>query len=160
MNSRTDGPPTDWKEARRLRAWELVQEGWKQKDVAAALGVTGGAVSQWVSKARQGGVPALRRRQHPGGQPKLNDQQRGQIPELLTRGPAAFGFNGEVWTRGRVAQVIEREFGVSYDPSQVGRILRGCGWSRQKPALRSTQRDEDAIQDWRDRRFGELKKTP
>ena len=51
MNSRTDGPPTDWKEARRLRAWELVQEGWKQKDVAAALGVTGGAVSQWVSKA-------------------------------------------------------------------------------------------------------------
>ena len=127
MNSTTDGPPADWKEARRLRAWELVQQGWKQKDVAAALGVTGGAVSQWVSKARQGGVPALRRRQHPGAQPKLNDQQRGQIPELLTRGPAAFGFSGEVWTRGRVAQVIEREFGVSYDPSQVGRILRGCG---------------------------------
>ena len=60
----------------------------------------------------------MRRRQHPGGQPKLNDQQRGQIPELLTRGPAAFGFSREVWTRGRVAQVIEREFGVSYDPSQ------------------------------------------
>ena len=160
MNSTTDEPPTDRKEARRLRAWELVQQGWKQKDVAAALGVTGGAVSQWVSKARQGGVPALRRRQHPGGMSKLNDQQRGQIPELLIRGPAAFGFNGEVWTRGRVAQVIEQEFGVSYDPSQVGRILRGCVWSRQKPALRSTQRDENAIQDWRDRRFTELKKRP
>ena len=118
MNSTTDGPPADWKEARRLRAWELVQQGWKQQDVAAALGVTGGVVSQWVSKARQGGVPALRRRQHPGGQPKLNDQQRGRIPELLTRGPAAFGFSGEVRTRGRVAQVIERAFGVSYDPSQ------------------------------------------
>ena len=102
----------------------------------------------------------MRRRQHPGGMPKLNVQQREQIPELLTRGPAAFGFSGEVWTRGRVAQAIEQEFGVSYDPSQVGRILRGCGWSRQKPALRSTQRDEDAIQDWRDRRFTELKKTP
>ena len=137
-----------------------MQEGWKQKDVAAALGVTGGAVSQWVNKARQGGVPTLRRRQHPGGRPKLNDRQRGQIPELLTRGPAACGLSGEVWTRARVAQVIEREFGVSYDPSQVGRILRGCGWSRQKPALRSTQRDEDAIQDWRDRRCTELKKTP
>ena len=26
----------------------------------------------------------------------------------------------------------------------MGRILRGCGWSRQKPALRSTQRDDAA----------------
>ena len=116
MNSTTGEPPADWKEARRLRAWELVQQGWQQ-DVAAAWGVTEGVVSQWVSKARPGGVPALRR-PHPGGQPKLNDRQRGQIPELLTRGPAAFGFSGEVWTRGRVAQVIEQEFGVSSDPSQ------------------------------------------
>ena len=77
MNITTDKPPNDWKEARRLRAWELVQRGWKQKDVAAALGVTGGAVSQWVSKARQGGVPALRRRRHPGGRAKLDDRQRG-----------------------------------------------------------------------------------
>ncbi len=102
----------------------------------------------------------MRRRTHPGGQPKLNDRQRGQLPELLARGPAAYGFGGEVWTRGRVGQVIEQEFGVSYDPSQVGRILRGCGWSPQKPALRSTQRDEAAIQDWRERRFAELKKRP
>ena len=50
------------------------------------------------------------------------------------------------------------EFGVSYDPSQVGRILKGCGWSLQKPALRATQRDADAIREWRERRFPELKK--
>ena len=160
MDSATEMPPADWKEARRLRAWELVQQGWKQKDVAAALGVTKGAVSQWVSQARQGGVAALRQRKHPGGRPKLNDGQRGQLPGLLARGPGAYGFSGEVWTRGRVAQVIEREFGVSYDTSQVGRILKGCGWSQQKPALRSTQRDEEAIADWRERRFADLKKSP
>ena len=59
MKSATDERPADWKEARRLRAWELVRQGWKQTDVAAALGVTRGAVSQWVSQARQGGVAAL-----------------------------------------------------------------------------------------------------
>ena len=59
MDSATEMPPADWKEARRLRAWELVQQGWKQKDVAAALGVTKGAVSQWVSQARQGGRGGL-----------------------------------------------------------------------------------------------------
>ena len=118
MNSTTDKPPTDWKEARRLRAWELVQQGWKQKDVAAALGVTEGAVSQWVSRARQGGVPALRRRQASWRAAQAERPATGTIPELLTRGPGAFGFSGEVWTRGRVAQVIEREFGVSYGSSQ------------------------------------------
>ena len=64
------------------------------------------------------------------------------------------------WTRGRVPQVIKQEFDVSYDPSQVRRILKGGGWSLQKPALRSIQRDEDAIHDWRERRFAELKKGP
>ena len=149
MDSVRDGKPTDWKEARRLRAWELVQQGWKQQDVAAALGVTGGAVSQWVSKAREGGLSALRRRKPPGGPSKLRDEQRGQLPELLGRGPAAYEFYGEVWTRRRVAQVIEQEFGVSYDPSHVGRILKGGGFSLPKPALRTTLRNEDAILDWR-----------
>ena len=79
---------------------------------------------------------------------------------MLERVPSASEFCGEIWTRRRVAQVIEREFGVSYDPSHVGRILKGCGFSLQKPALRTAQRDEEAIREWRDRHFGELKKRP
>jgi len=53
--------PYDWREGRRVRAWELAQQGWKQKDIAAALGVSGSAVSQWLSRAVEGGVEALRR---------------------------------------------------------------------------------------------------
>jgi transcriptional regulator len=30
----------DWLEGRRKRAWELKQQGWKQQDIAVALGVT------------------------------------------------------------------------------------------------------------------------
>jgi transcriptional regulator with XRE-family HTH domain len=43
---------TNWREGRRLRAWELFQEGWPQQRIAAALGVTKGAVSQWLSRAK------------------------------------------------------------------------------------------------------------
>ena len=39
---------TDLKEYRRFRAWELRQEGWTQRRIAEALGVTQGAVSQWL----------------------------------------------------------------------------------------------------------------
>jgi transposase len=70
-------------EARRLRAWELFQKGWKQSDVAEALGVTRGAASQWISKARKGGVQALRRHKPPGGPSKLSDKQLALLPKLL-----------------------------------------------------------------------------
>jgi predicted transcriptional regulator len=40
-------------EWRRLRAWELWQQGWKQKDIATALGVTKGAESQWIKRSRE-----------------------------------------------------------------------------------------------------------
>jgi predicted transcriptional regulator len=50
----------DWREGRRLRAFELKEQGWKQTEIADALGVTEGAVSQWMKRAREEGVQALR----------------------------------------------------------------------------------------------------
>jgi transposase len=139
---------TDWREYRRLRAWELKQQGWKQKDIAEALGVTPGAVSQWVQRARTGGKEALRGRPAPGQTPRLNADQRGQLPALLAKGAEAYGFRGAVWTRKRVAQVIRREFGVAYSPRHVGRLLKALDWTVQQPEERATQRDEAAIQHW------------
>jgi predicted transcriptional regulator len=44
-----------------LRAFELKQEGWPQQRIADALGVSKGAVSQWMKRAREEGVQALKR---------------------------------------------------------------------------------------------------
>jgi transposase len=150
--------PTDWREVRRLRAWELHEEGWQQCQIAEALGVTAGAVSQWLKRAREGGVDALRARVAPGPTPRLTAEQREQLPELLKRGAEAYGFRGELWTSARVAEVIRREFAVSYHRDHVGRILRECGWSVQKPVRRASQRDEGAIERWRSERWPEVKK--
>jgi transposase len=81
-----------------------------------------------------------------------------RLPQLLAQGAQSFGFQGDLWTQPRVAEVIRREFGVSYDPSQVGRILKQCGLSLQKPLRRATQRDETAIQRWKEERWPVLKK--
>jgi len=151
---------SDWREGRRFRAFELSQLGWKQKDVAAALGVTKGAVSQWLKWVRQGGIEALRRRKAPGAPLKLTSQQRSHLPQLLAQGAQAFGFRGDLWTQPRVAELVRRQFGVSYHPSQIGRILRACGWSRQKPVHRASQRDEAAIQRWREEEWPRIKKKP
>src|SRR5687768_12766795 len=77
----------DWREIRRLHAWELHQLGWSQLRIAEALGVTQGAVSQWLKRFRDGGgIEALRRHPAPGRQAALTDEQFAQIPALIARG--------------------------------------------------------------------------
>ena len=141
--------PRAVREWRRMQALELKQAGWKQRAIATALGVTEGAVSQWLTTARQGGVAALRARSVPGAPSRLTTAQRRQLPEFLWHGAEAYGFAGEVWTCRRVAHVIDEEFGVTYSKSQVSRLLRALDWSPQQPDRRALQRDEAAIARWR-----------
>ncbi|SRR6266487_1834411 len=150
----------DWREERRKRAWELKAQNWQQKDIAAALGVSEGAVSQWLKRGREAGVEALKAHPPKGVVPRLSVEQKAQIPSLLAKGAEAYGFRGDVWTASRVAVVIERTFGVHYHRDHVGRLLREAGWSRQEPIERATQRDEKAIKQWYEERWPTLKKKP
>ncbi len=129
--------PTDWREGRRLRAWELKQQGWTQKAIAAALGVTEGAVSQWMKQARAQGKAGLKRRPPPGAIPRLSDEQ---LSQLLQKGAEAYGFLGDVWTQNRIRAVIKHAFGVDYHRDHIGRLLKAIGWSLQKPIERATER--------------------
>jgi transposase len=156
--TRSSQSARDWKEGRRLRAWELFAAGWKQKDIAAALGVTKGAVSQWIKCARERGTDALGRRLSRGPTPRLTDEQKATIPRLLAQGAASYGFRGDLWTCERVAAVIKREFGVTYHPAHVSRLLKECEWTPQKPIRRSSQRNEQAIAAWASEQWPALKK--
>jgi transposase len=82
-------PPHNWKEARRLQAWHLTPRGWPQRQIAEALGVSEGAVSQWMTRARDVGPEALRRRPPPGAPRRLPPDQLARLPGLWPRGPAA-----------------------------------------------------------------------
>ncbi len=150
----------DWREERRKRAWDLKEQGWQQKQIAVALGVSEGAVSQWLKGGREGGVDALQAHPPKGMTPRLSPEDKAQIPALLARGAEAYGFGGDVWTASRVADVIFRTFGVRYHRDHVGRLLREAGWSRQQPLERATQRNEGAIKAWYDTRWPALKKKP
>lgn len=161
MNRPTTKAPTTWREGRRRRAWELYQQGWRQRQIARALGVSEGAVSQWLTRARQEGEGALQSRPHPGRSPRLAPEQQAHILAVLRQGATACGFRGDRWTQKRVREVIRRECGVTYHPAHVSRLLHGWDWSRQKPARIARQRDEAAIQEWREIRYPALiKKGP
>ena len=160
MEKTLSSQASDWREGRRLRAFELKQRGWKQTEIADALGVSEGAVSQWMKRAREEGVEALRHKPPPGATPRLSEDERARLPELLARGAQAHGFRGAVWTCERVAIVIRKEFGVSYHPAHVSRLLKALRQSLQKPQRRAEQRDEEAIERWKEKKWPSLKKGP
>jgi transposase len=143
---------------RRQRAWELSQKGWKQRTIAEALGVSPGAVSQWLKRGREGGSAALQTRPRTGRPPKLRPEQVNQIVEELARGAPAHGFRGDRWTGRRVAEVIQRTAGVRYHPKSAPRLLRQWRWSPQRPIERATQRHEAAIDSWWQETWPALKK--
>src|ERR1051325_4901248 len=155
---RTPSSPQDWREWRRMRAWELNQEGWTQCEIAAALGVSRAAVSQWLRASAEGGPDTLRSHLRVGPAGKLLPGQRELIADFLWHGAEAYGFRGDFWICARVRQVIKEEFGVDYHEHHVARILKEIGWTSQVPITRAIQRDEEAIRRWRDEVWPALKR--
>jgi transposase len=151
-------PTTDWRERRRFQALDLKRNSWRQESIATSIGVTKGAVSQWMRVARTQGEDALRARPHSGRPAELTPAEKQLIPELLAYGAEAYGFRGEVWTCSRVRKVIEWGLGVSYHKSHVARVLKALHWTPQMPVQRAAQRDEAAITLWRTEVWAALKK--
>jgi len=90
---------------------------------------------------------------------RLDDAGRSRLKEALKKGAGAWGFTTHLWTMERIARVIKRVCGVTYHPRHVGRIMRGLGWSRQRPVRRAVERDEATIVEWGKYRWVEIKKN-
>ncbi|MCC5612428.1 winged helix-turn-helix domain-containing protein [Nostoc sp. CHAB 5834] len=144
--------PSDYELLRR-RCAELKDQDWKQFKIAQALGLTEGWVSRTSKKYRQEGQAGLAWRKPSGPDCRLTDEQIVQLLAELNKGAEHHGFSGSVWTRPRVNDVIKKLFGVSYDPSQVGRIFKKADWSRQKPQKQARQQDPQAVQQWREQKL-------
>jgi transposase len=127
----------------------LKQRGWSQRDIAEALGASSVAVSRWMAEASRGGKDALLASPSPGPPRRLTDQDCLTLEELLAEGATSHGWPNNLWTAGRVAQVIQKHFGVEYHPGHVSRLLKHrLNWTCQRPELYHKDRDDKAIQLW------------
>jgi len=160
MKTTNEYEPQNWREYRRLCAWEMHQQGYKQREIAEALKLTQSAVSRIIARGKAGGLEALRHHKPAGRRAYLRAEQQQQLLTALAQGAEAHGFVGNVWTTGRIAQLIAQRFGVKYHRDSIGPLLRQLGWSAQRPLVRANQRDEAAIEQWVAVTWPELKKEP
>ena len=141
-----------------MRAADLFTKGVSQADIARELEVSHQTVSDWHKQWLVGGKQALKRTGEPGRPRKVTDADLAKVERALEQGPKANGYPTDLWTLARVAEVIEKTTGVNYHPGHVWKVLRRMGWSRQRPARRAAERDDEAIEHWVNDRWPKVKK--
>lgn len=147
-------------EERRLEGGRLLQAGkLSQAETARQLGVSRASVSDWAEKVKKGGMRGLRKRKAIGGVSKLTKEQKQRLKHFLDRGAVACGFSTDRWTLQRVGELIEREFGVSYHPNYLNRLLDKLGFSPQKPLPRAVEQERELVQAWLERDLPRVKKV-
>lgn len=135
-------------ERRRCRAVELLEQGETPALVARILGVRRTSLHRWRRMARQ--ADGLVAKPTSGAKRRLTDTQLGELEQLLLKGAPAHGFPNELWTAARVAQLIQRHFGVRYHPEHVRKLLqRRLSWTSHKPQRRARQRNDKEVERWK-----------
>lgn len=147
-------------ELRRLKAARLFEQGVSQAEVARRCSVSRESARRWHAQWESAGKAGLKKAGRAGRKPRLGPSQLEALRRGLKEGPEVLGYGTGLWTTWRVADLIERQTGLKYHPGHVWRILRSLGWSCQRPTGRATQRDEPAIQRWKQVRWPAIKKKP
>lgn len=147
-------------ERRRYRALALVRQGFSLNETARRVGCNASSVMRWWDTFQRGGKEALKSRPTPGRPPRLAGKQKTRLVQYLLDGAMSHGYQTELWTTLRIAELIQKKFGIRYHRDHVGRLLHSLGWSCQKPERRAIQRKEAAIAEWKRRDWPRIKKTP
>jgi transposase len=156
---RPKGTPKEL-ERTRLKAVAAVLKGERQKDVARIFQIHKSTLCVWMARYREN-PDSLLAKTIPGRTPRLAIGQLQELAGFLMQGPQAFGWQTDLWTCPRVADVIQQKFGVVFHPDHVFRILtEKMGWSFQRPEKVARERDPEKVAAWLGETFPEIKKKP
>ena len=155
--ARRHGTPKELEQL-RLVAARMFEMDRPTKEIATAVGRDEQTVRAWRRVWRASGVGGLAAKPHPGRAPKLSAAQWQAVLSMLLRSPRDFGYDAYLWTTTLMARLIWDRRGVAFHHDYVGEMLHKLGWSCQQPAKRAKERDEAAVQHWRDAIWPDLLK--
>ena len=137
-----------------------VRSGRTQVEAAELFGVSLRSVTRWWTAFERNGNRALyagTRGRRPGEQKALDARQQARLrAAVLGRFPDQLALPGLVWTRGQVAELVKRWFGLTLSRVTVGKYLRSWGLSPQKPVAVAYEKNPEAVQLWLDERYPQI----
>jgi transposase len=133
---------------KRISALLLLGDERPVEMVAQRLGVCTQTIYNWLHAFVLRRWASLRPRKSPGRPPKLSAAQKQRLGELIDAGPQAAGYDTGCWNSALIQDLIEREFGRTYNVHYLAELLRTLGFSYQKARFVSDHLDEARREHW------------
>ena len=127
-------------------------------DIAGSLHVHRSTVHSWIQAWNEHWEAGLLEGHRSGRTSRLADNDKERLWDIIESGPVAYGLNTGVWSSPIIAEVIEDEFGVSYHPGHVRKLLKNLGFSVQRPTTKLVQADPKKQNRWVRYTYPNLKK--
>jgi transposase len=136
----------DARQVRRLLALAAVYDGSSRGEAAALGGMDRQILRDWALRFNADGPDGLIDRKAPGAKSKLTPEQLSAVVRLVEDGPIP-AIHGVVrWRLVDLVGWIYDEFGVSLDPSRLGRLLKGLGYARLSARPKHHAQNEHALE--------------
>jgi transposase len=139
----------DARQVRRLLELAAVYKGLGRGAAAAVGGMDRQILRDWALRFNAEGPEGLIDRKAPGAKPKLTAEQLSAVLRLVEDGPIP-AIHGVVrWRLVDLVGWIYDEYGVSLDPSSLGRILKGLGYARLSAGPKHHSQNPQALEAFR-----------
>lgn len=135
----------DADQTRRLLALAVIYDGGSRGEAAQVGGVGRQIVRDWVARFNVEGPDGLITRKAPGHPPKLNDEQRAELVQIVEAGPDPEVDGVVRWRLLDLADWVWRRFGISLSEATLSRELNALGFAKLSARPRHHAQDKDAI---------------
>ncbi|MCK4660095.1 MAG: winged helix-turn-helix domain-containing protein [Phycisphaerae bacterium] len=146
--------------AKRIHAVLLNHDDYTSGQIMAILKAPRSRVSEWLRNYEQFGYDGLLEGYRPGRPAALSAANQQALADIIESGPVAYGYLSGVWTSPMITRVIQEQFGVTYHPGYVCRLLHTMGFSVQRPKRKLARADPQKQDRWHRYTYPNQKKTP
>ena len=111
-------------------------KGATLEDAADDVGRSSGTATRWARRWNEGGLGLLTPNFGGGRSPKLGEEEREQLLELLRE--------GQPWKTQETQHLLNEEFDVEYHPNYLAEFLNDLGLSKAIPRTQRPSQPENA----------------
>jgi len=133
-------------QSRRLLSLAAVLDGMNRTEAARIGGMDRQTLRDWVHRFNEQGPEGLLDGWSKGPVPRLSEEQRAEIAQLVETGPDREVHGVVRWRRIDLRRVIVERFGVAYHERSIGKILRTLGFSHISARPRHPAQDQRTIE--------------
>jgi transposase len=116
-------------QSRRLLSLAAVVDGMNRTEAARIGGMDRQTLRDWVHRFNAHGPDGLLDSWSKGPEPRLSQEQRTEITQLVETGPDKAVHGVVRWRRIDLQRVILDRFGVAYHERTIGKLLKALGFS-------------------------------